>query len=200
MIDVAVSCKIVKAKCSRGTIVLCSTVRIEAAMFNRIAEIAPTKLEMRCNSLQKKRIGQYGVRNHILDVASMMFAIAHLTARAFSSGRTMIFYRAGDRVPRAAAEPPVDWVIPCCQCARRGERRRRQRWRLRRIARRRVSQIMEITLRHSEASLSILAFQSSGTVRFYGTGDSVPRAAAESHVDRVISDRWRSRRRPRRRR
>lgn len=53
---------------------------------------------------------------------------------------------------------------------------------------------MEITLRLGEASLSILAFQSSGAVRFYGTGDSVPRVAAESHVDRVIADRWRSRR------
>jgi len=80
-------------------------------MFNSIADIAPTKLEMRCIILRKGRIGRYGVRNHILDVASMMFAEANLTTRAFSSGRTMIFYRAGDRVPRGAAEPPVDWLF-----------------------------------------------------------------------------------------
>jgi len=171
-------------------------------MFNSIADIAPTKLEMRCIILRKGRIGRYGVRNHILDVASMMFAEANLTTRAFSSGRTMIFYRAGDRVPRGAAEPPVDWVIPCCMCTRRGKRRRYRRWRLRgtRIVCRRESQIVEITLRHGEANLSILAFQSGGTVRFYGTGDSVPGVAAETHVDRVIADRWPSRRRPCRRR
>jgi len=40
-----------------------------------------------------------------------MFAEANLTARAFISGRTIIFYRASDRVPRAAAEPPVDWLF-----------------------------------------------------------------------------------------